>query len=89
LLAPSTPSLAIGAAVGAEMGSLWPLQGPAGLGPFELGAWSAAQWLGNVPTGWLAAALTTHLFCVAVALVAAALTLMFRSTRGAAAFHRS
>lgn len=89
LLAPSTPSLAIGAAVGAELGSLWPLQGPAGLGPFELGAWSAAQWLGGVPPGWLAAALTAHLFCVAVALAAATVTLMFRSAQGSGAAHHS
>jgi hypothetical protein len=89
LLAPSTPSLAIGAAVGAELGSLWPLQGPAGLGPFELGAWSAAQWLGGAPPGWLAAALTAHLFCVAVALAAATVTLVFRPVNGTGTAHQS
>ncbi len=89
LLAPSTLSLAIGAAVGAELGSLWPLQGPAGLGPFELGAWSAAQWLGGVPPGWLAAALTAHLFCVAVALAAATVTLVLRPVQGTGTAHGS
>ena len=62
---------AIGAAAGAELGALWPLQGPAGLGPFELGVWTAAQWLGQSPPGLLAAAVTAHLFCITVALVGA------------------
>lgn len=75
LMAPATASTAIGAAVGAELGALWPLQGPAGLGPFELGAWSAARWLGEVPEGLLAAALIAHLFCVSIALLGAVATL--------------
>lgn len=75
LLAPLAPAAAAGAAAGAELGALWPLQGPAGLGPFELGAWSAAQWLGQSPPGLLAAALTAHLFCLTVALAAAVLAL--------------
>jgi hypothetical protein len=80
LLAVSPASHAIGVAVGAELGALWPLQGPAGVGPFEGGAWAAAYWLGSVPEGLLAAALTAHLFCIATALIAAACTLpWFRS----------
>ena len=75
LLAPLTPAAAIGTAAGAELGALWPLQGPAGLGPFELGVWSAAQWLGQSPPGLLAAALTAHLFCITVALAGALVAL--------------
>ena len=71
LLAPLAPAAAIGAAAGAELGALWPLQGPAGLGPFELGVWTAAQWLGQSPPGLLAAAVTAHLFCITVALLGA------------------
>ena len=75
LLAPLVPAAAIGAAAGAELGALWPLQGPAGLGSFELGAWTAAQWLGQSPPGLLAAALTAHLFCITVALAGALVAL--------------
>lgn len=75
ILSSSQPSVAIGIAVGAETGALWPLQGPAGLGPFEAGAWAAAAWLGDVPPGLVNAALMAHLFCVVVALSAAAWSL--------------
>ena len=77
LLTPCEWGLARAAAVGAETGSLWPLQGPAGLGPFEAGAWAAAAWKGAVPPGLVDAALITHLFCVVIALGAAALSLLF------------
>ena len=76
-LTPCSEALARAAALGAETGSLWPLQGPAGLGPFEAGAWAAAAWMGPVPSGLVDAALITHLFCVAMALGAAAFSLLF------------
>lgn len=78
-LAPMSPAVAIGAAAGAELGALWPLQGPAGLGPFELGVWSAAQWLGHSPPGLLAAAVTAHVFCITVALAGALAAMWIRT----------
>lgn len=78
-LAPAPPSLAVAAAAGAELGALWPLQGPAGLGPFEAGAWLAARWMGATPPGLVAAALVAHVFCIGVALSAAAAALLVQA----------
>jgi len=76
LLTPGGWDVASAAAVGAELGSLMPLQGPAALGPYEAGAWAAVAWKGSVPRGLVDAALMTHLFCVAIALGAAAFSLL-------------
>jgi len=76
-LSPCNGDIARAAALGAEVGSLWPLQGPAGLGPFEAGAWAGAAWKGSVPSGLVDAALMTHLLCVGLALCAAGVSLLW------------
>lgn len=71
------PEAAWRAALGGELGGVMPLQGPAGLGNYEAGAWLAAPGprlppaLGQTLIG---AVLTVHAFSVVLALGAAALT---------------
>ena len=61
------------AAIGGELASLLPLQGPAGLGTYETGVWLGAG-LSSASTEAVAgAALLVHVFCLAVSLGAAAL----------------
>ena len=61
------------AALGGELASLLPLQGPASLGTYETGVWLGAG-LSSASTQAVAgAALLVHVFCLAVSLGAAAL----------------
>jgi hypothetical protein len=70
-LAGASGPAVLAAAIGTELGGVLPLQGPAGLGPYEAGAWAGAR-LAGVPAAPLAgAAVVAHVFCVAVALAAA------------------
>ena len=65
--------MASSAALGGELGALWPLQGPAGLGPFEAGAVAGARLQAtDLPPGLVASALAVHAVCVLIALGAAA-----------------
>lgn len=65
------------AAIGGELASLLPIQGPAGLGTYEAGVWLGAG-LSSASTEAVAgAALLVHLFCLAVSLGAAALAWFF------------
>lgn len=65
------------AAIGGELASLLPLQGPAGLGTYEAGVWLGAG-LSSASTEAVAgAALLVHVFCLAVSLGAAALAWFF------------
>lgn len=70
------PEAAWRVALGGELGGVMPLQGPAGLGNYEAGAWLAAPGP-RLPAGsgatLIAAVLTVHGFSVALALTAAAL----------------
>lgn len=71
------PEAAWRTALGGELGGVMPLQGPAGLGNFEAGAWLAAagpSLPADLGQTLIAAVLTVHAFSVALALGAAALT---------------
>jgi hypothetical protein len=61
------------AALGGELAGVQPLQGPAGLGSYQAGAWLAAQAPRDLDPQLLAAALVVHAFSLTVALGAAAL----------------
>jgi uncharacterized membrane protein YbhN (UPF0104 family) len=67
------PALAGRAALGTELGAALPLQGPAGLGPYEAGAWAALALQGQDPSRAMAAVIGVHVFCLLVGLTAAAL----------------
>jgi hypothetical protein len=72
-------SHAVRAALGGELGAALPLQGPAGLGNYELGLlWGARHGAEAPPAAagldeLVAAGFAVHLFCLAVGLLAAAL----------------
>lgn len=78
------PEAAWRAALGGELGGVMPLQGPAGLGNYEAGAWLAAAGP-RLPAAQaqalIAAVLTVHAFSVALALGAAALTHLSHARR--------
>lgn len=66
---------ALRVAAGTELAGLLPLQGPAGLGTYEGGAWLGAMLSGadaNVASAFVGAALIVHLFCALLVLAAAA-----------------
>lgn len=67
------PASAWRAALGTELGAALPLQGPAGLGPYEAGAWAALALHGHDPSLAMAAVVGVHVFCLAVGLAAAGL----------------
>ena len=67
------PASAVRAALGTELGAALPLQGPAGLGPYEAGAWAALALHGHDPAQAMAAVVGVHVFCLAVGLSAAGL----------------
>lgn len=70
------PEAAWRVALGGELGGVMPLQGPAGLGNYEAGAWLAApgpRLPASTSAGLIAAVLTVHGFSVALALAAATL----------------
>jgi hypothetical protein len=76
-LAPLDFAAALRGALGGEVASVLPLQGPAGLGTYEAGVWAAAL-MGDAslhgPGAQVAAgALALHAFSLAVALAAAAI----------------
>lgn len=73
------------AALGGELGGVLPLQGPAGLGNYEAGAWLAVPGTGlseAAGRALIGAVLTVHLFSLGVALSAATLV-QFRGRRTA------
>ncbi|MFO1341194.1 MAG: lysylphosphatidylglycerol synthase domain-containing protein [Burkholderiaceae bacterium] len=76
-LAPLDAAGALRGALGGELASVLPLQGPAGLGTYEAGVWAAAL-AGQPPAPGAGAqvaagALALHAFALAVALAAAAM----------------
>jgi hypothetical protein len=76
-LAPLDVLAALRGALGGELASVLPLQGPAGLGTYEAGVWAAALMGEASVTGAgaqvAAGALALHAFSLAVALAAAAM----------------
>lgn len=72
-LADAPAQVLLCAALGTELGGVLPVQGPAGLGPYEAGAWAGARLAGANPASLAGAAVVAHVFCVAVALAAALL----------------
>jgi hypothetical protein len=76
-LAPLDFAAALRGALGGELASVLPLQGPAGLGTYEAGVWAAAlldHGVGLGDTGPVAAgALALHAFALGVALASAAM----------------
>lgn len=62
---------ALRAAAGTELAGLLPLQGPAGLGTYEGGAWLGAMLSGANATAFVGAALVVHVFCALLLLAAA------------------
>lgn len=76
-LAPLDVMAALRGALGGELASVLPLQGPAGLGTYEAGVWAAALMGQASVTGAgaqvAAGALALHAFSLAVALAAAAM----------------
>jgi hypothetical protein len=84
-LAPLDFSAALRGALGGEVASVLPLQGPAGLGTYEAGVWAAAL-MGDAsihgPGAQVAAgALALHAFSLAVALAAAAIIMPWARDR--------
>lgn len=76
-LLPLAHMTSLQAAIGGELASLLPLQGPAGLGTYEAGVWLGAG-LSSASTQAVAgAALLVHVFCLAVSLGAAAMAWLF------------
>lgn len=76
-LAPLDVMAALRGALGGELASVLPLQGPAGLGTYEAGVWAAAL-MGDASVSGAGAqvaagALALHAFSLAVALAAAAM----------------
>ena len=75
--------MALAAALGGEWGAAMPFQPPAGLGPYEAGAWAGAHWahpsdswaypLGeaSLPVNLPAAFLVVHLMALAVTVISA------------------
>jgi hypothetical protein len=76
-LAPLDFSAALRGALGGELASVLPLQGPAGLGTYEAGVWAAAMLDRGVgldaTAGVAAGALALHAFALVVALASAAM----------------
>jgi hypothetical protein len=76
-LAPLDFAAALRGALGGELASVLPLQGPAGLGTYEAGVWAAALLDHGVTLAHTAAvaagALALHAFALGVALAAAAM----------------
>lgn len=72
LLAGLDADTALRAGIGGELAGAIPVQGPAGLGTYELGSWAAARLLGPAGARLAAAALLVHVFCIGVAVLAAA-----------------
>jgi hypothetical protein len=85
-LAPLDFAAALRGALGGELASVLPLQGPAGLGTYEAGVWAAAlvdHHVGLELTGQVAAgALALHAFALAVALASAAMILPWARSPG-------
>ena len=65
------------AAIGGELASLLPLQGPAGLGTYEAGVWLGAGLSSASSLDVAGAALLVHVFCLVVSLGAATLAWFF------------
>jgi hypothetical protein len=76
-LAPLDVAAALRGALGGELASVLPLQGPAGLGTYEAGVWAAAMLDHGVGLGdtarVAAGALALHAFALVVALASAAM----------------
>ena len=72
-LLPLTAWSAWQAAIGGELATLLPLQGPASLGTYEAGVWLGAGLARSATETVAGAALLVHVFCLAVSLGAAAL----------------
>jgi hypothetical protein len=76
-LAPLSMMAALRGALGGELASVLPLQGPAGLGTYEAGVWAASlmgeAFMAGAAAQVAAAALALHAFSLAVALAAAAM----------------
>lgn len=70
-LLPLATGSALQAAIGGELASLLPLQGPAGLGTYEAGVWLGAGLTSDNTQAVAAAALLVHVFCLTVSLGAA------------------
>lgn len=85
LLAGLDADAALRGAIGGELAGAIPVQGPAGLGTYELGAWAGARLEGASGTRLAAAALLVHVFCIAVAVLAAAAVHARPPARAAAA----
>lgn len=88
-LAPLDGAAALRGALGGELASVLPLQGPVGLGTYEAGVWAAAL-VGQSPVAGTAAqvaagALALHAFALAVALASAALVMPWARQAPAAA----
>lgn len=85
-LAPLDFGAALRGALGGELASVLPLQGPAGLGTYEAGVWAAAlmdRASTQGPGAQVAAgALALHAFSLAVALAAAAIIMPWARERG-------
>jgi hypothetical protein len=62
-------------ALGGEIAGVLPVQGPAGLGTYEAGAWVASHLASAAQPAFVAAMLAVHAFSLAVALGAAAIAL--------------
>jgi hypothetical protein len=63
---------ALRAALGGELAGALPVQGPAGLGTYEVAAWAAARLPDPAGQHLAASALLIHVFCIVVAVLAAA-----------------
>lgn len=74
-LAPLDLAAGLRGALGGELASVLPLQGPAGLGTYEAGVWAATRVDGGATAQVAAGALALHAFSLAVALLSAAMIL--------------
>jgi hypothetical protein len=85
-LAPLGPGAALRGALGGELASVLPLQGPAGLGTYEAGVWAAAlmgEPAARAASAQVAAgALALHALSLAVALAAAAMIMPWARASG-------
>jgi hypothetical protein len=74
-LAPLDLAASLRGALGGELASVLPLQGPAGLGTYEAGVWAATRVDGGATSQVAAGALALHAFSLGVALLSAAMIL--------------
>jgi uncharacterized membrane protein YbhN (UPF0104 family) len=74
-LAPLDLAAGLRGALGGELASVLPLQGPAGLGTYEAGVWAATRVDGGATAQVAAGALALHAFSLVVALLSAAMIL--------------